>query len=257
MSISRDTYTNITSNTGTSFTFSHTCSGNARVLIVSFSHRTNDDCTGVTYNGVAMTQLKKINVPDGNEWIYMYGLIGPATGAHNVVANFTTSQVNYYTSVSYNGCKQDGLPNVSYSASPNTNQTSITGTFTTTKDKCIAVALVFDNGGSETAGTGATIIHSTNGITLAQSNPLTITPAGSFSLTINHSNETDAILMVGIEPAPEFSLSDIITMTEANSIWKFYFTVRDTITGSEPFMKIINGWHNISKVISSWSNQDK
>jgi hypothetical protein len=242
-------------NTGTSFTLSHTCSGSTRVLIVGFTHRNEDDVTGVTYDGVAMTQLVKLNKVDGDEWLYIYGLIAPATGANDVVASFSSSQVNYYGAVSYNGCKQDGLPNTTDSLDVGTNETSITTTFTTTKDRCAAVAFSAD-GGTETAGAGATILNYLNGNGMLESSSLVI-PTGEYSMTVNFSSATAAIVSVAIEPEPFYEATlETMTMTE-NPVWKWLETFTETITGSEPYLLVKKLWKNTTKSVSTWLNQDK
>lgn len=70
----------------TSVTFAHTTTGSDRVLIVGASWRDGFPlavCTGITYNGVAMTALG--DHKSGTLGICMYALVAPATGANNVV----------------------------------------------------------------------------------------------------------------------------------------------------------------------------
>ncbi len=61
--IAFDSATNGGSGTGTSLTYAHTCSGSARLLRVGVNlyNPGTDDLTGVTYAGVAMTQIGKIS----------------------------------------------------------------------------------------------------------------------------------------------------------------------------------------------------
>lgn len=66
---------------GTSLTFSHTCSGSNRYLTVWITKSATQSITGVTYNGTAMTSVANTE--------NVYGLINPTSGAHNIVVSFT------------------------------------------------------------------------------------------------------------------------------------------------------------------------
>lgn len=77
--------------TGTSITLSFTIgSGSNRILIVAVNHLTSDTTSGVTYNGVAMTQLGSVH--EGITLWYMLESQLPTTGAYNIVASFTSSR---------------------------------------------------------------------------------------------------------------------------------------------------------------------
>ena len=103
------------STTGTSLTFSHTVSGSNRVLIVAASSNGGDHITGITYNAVAMTQQAKLAV--GTNYVYLYYLIAPDTGAHDVVVSSGSSVVLVACAVSYTGVSQSGFPDASTSTS--------------------------------------------------------------------------------------------------------------------------------------------
>jgi hypothetical protein len=74
------------SNTGgSSLTFSHTCSGSDRLLIVGVSVDSGHTVSGVTYAGAAMTQIGTATA--GNVRAYLFSKVAPATGANNVVVS--------------------------------------------------------------------------------------------------------------------------------------------------------------------------
>jgi len=83
------------------------------LLLVSIVYQAaTDDVTGVTWNGDSMTKL--INGAWGNnnnEQIYIYGLLNPDTGSHNIVVSKTGAStfVTFY-GLSYSGVSQSGLP---------------------------------------------------------------------------------------------------------------------------------------------------
>lgn len=83
--------------------WSHTCSGSDRILIVSIAN--DGTSSSATYNGVAMTQQGSV-VSDLTVWY----LINPDTGTNTV--SFTNSSGTKYrgASSSYTGVKQTGFP---------------------------------------------------------------------------------------------------------------------------------------------------
>src|SRR5581483_9241133 len=54
------------------------------LLVCVVGDATTDKVTGVTYNSVAMTLLKKLNAGTSTGWIYVFGLASPASGSHSV-----------------------------------------------------------------------------------------------------------------------------------------------------------------------------
>lgn len=74
-------------------TFSHTCTA-ATALIVVINCETNNTVTSCTYNGVAMTQIWSRNGGSGVVHSDGWMMVNPASGAHNVVANFTSDTAN-------------------------------------------------------------------------------------------------------------------------------------------------------------------
>lgn len=93
-----------TSTGATSRTWSHTCSGSDRILIVSLFVNGSISGLSITYNSVAMTLLDSIS--DGTYYLYMYYLLAPSTGANTVSASWTTSRGVLGSSVSYTSVNQ-------------------------------------------------------------------------------------------------------------------------------------------------------
>ena len=79
------------SDTASSMTVSHTTgSGSDRLMLVGISYN-NDDyetVTGVTYNGASLTEVGTGNNSDDAR-VYIYSLVAPDSGTHNVVINFS------------------------------------------------------------------------------------------------------------------------------------------------------------------------
>lgn len=82
-----------------SATWSHTCGGTNRILVVGVNARglianTNTTVTGVTYNGVALTKIRHDSVDSGDTYrgrSELWYLIAPATGANDIVVTWTGS----------------------------------------------------------------------------------------------------------------------------------------------------------------------
>ena len=85
-------------------TFAHTCSGNDRLLVASVqAYPANDTISGVTYNGVSMTLIAKRANTSG-VYDYLFYLLNPASGTHDVVISGTglfDDAVCSYTGVGY------------------------------------------------------------------------------------------------------------------------------------------------------------
>lgn len=95
---------------GTSHTYAHTCTGSDLILFVAVATNQSDDLiSGVTYNSVAMTLVDKQQGTSTN-YSYLYYLLNPATGEHNVVISATGTCTIYSDSASYTGAKQTGQP---------------------------------------------------------------------------------------------------------------------------------------------------
>lgn len=93
----------------TGITWSHTCSGSNRLLVVgvAFSAADAGVTTGVTYNSVSMTSLGKVhtnNQTDG--FVELFYLIAPATGTNTVSYTASASGDLGGGSVSFTGADQ-------------------------------------------------------------------------------------------------------------------------------------------------------
>lgn len=103
----------------TSLTYSHTNAGSDRALAVGIYHfNGSGNVSGVTYNGVSMTQLGTVVADGSGGDVYLYGIANPATGANNIVISESASMQIFATSVSYTGVDQSTpFPDVAISSS--------------------------------------------------------------------------------------------------------------------------------------------
>lgn len=204
MAIAFDAATNGGVNAGTTFTFSHTCSGSDRLLFVGFVwDSADDDVVSVTYNGVGMTLVAK-NLTGQNR--YLYRLIAPASGAHDVVITTTAGHTVFAGATSYTGADQTSQPAGTTNSSA-VGATSLLTSVTTTVDQAWTVLLEGSyNGGAEPgAGTGSTkrTADSSFGTWGLFDSGGAISPAGSYSMTTTRTSATDreiGHIMVAINP---------------------------------------------------------
>lgn len=197
------TYDNFTSggnvSPGTSLTWSHTCAGGGRLLLVFMrgGNGEGDKVTGVTYAGVAMTKLgSTVTVGGGsNQVMSGYYLINPAIGANNVVVSLSSGYIQA-ASVSYKNVRQTGFPD-SINTNSATSASSLTVSTTTVKNNCWTV--LFGKGSSITAGTGSTSRGVNSDTRIFDSNGV-ITPAGSTNMSFTNSVDDVGGIIVSFAP---------------------------------------------------------
>jgi hypothetical protein len=150
----------------TSITLAHNCSGLKRILWVWVSTVDGDSNadahSGVTYDGVAMTQAGKANNTAGGDHIggSLWYLVGPSTGSDNIVASFGATMDH----IVLQGVSLTGIDQTTPIASPvetatgtSTSATdTIGGTTTLRKDSIIVNGMTQHDYGTLTAGTGVT-----------------------------------------------------------------------------------------------------
>lgn len=204
MAIARDTFTDLGQQTLVNpYSANFTCTGSNLALLVCITGLGGDFITSVTYNGVAMTLIDKLNFTS-TVWMYTYILAAPATGSHAVVINGSTTNTYNVFAESITGAKQTGLPDAHTTATA-ASADHITKAITTVADNCWTFYYVQDT----VSGTGSTYTYTNltqrqandDGI-FADSNGA-ITPAGSFTGTVTATGVTQnwAALVVSLAPA--------------------------------------------------------
>lgn len=189
---------------GSTQTISHTCTGSNLILVVGFlTYRiagTANSVTGVTYNGVAMTQYGVLERAATSEYQYMYYLVGPSTGANNIVVSTSNTLDAFQCSnASYTGVQQTGQPDSYVTVAPSSSG-GITATTTTVADNCwLAGFFCSDTAGSWTAGANTTLRDASGNNQFCDSNGAK-TPAGSYSLITTKASGIDSGQMVSISP---------------------------------------------------------
>jgi len=189
----------------TTATWSHTITGTDTYLVVFLDDESGDGAVSVTYNGVAMTQLIKLNLSGTGIYQYMYGLANPATGVNNVVATLTGGHAGFALATSYSGAQQTTPADATVSNTSASTSSPFTTTITTLADNCWTIMGSRSNIGAS-AGTGSTFRNSRSGADgndhgIYDSNGA-ITPAGNYSMGLTFSGTAAPIGTVMVSIAP-------------------------------------------------------
>lgn len=147
--------------TATSLTTSHTTGvGQSRYALVGVvSGLGTDVVTGVTYGGIAMTQVSKIIGGTGGSarTIYLYSLMAPLSGANNVVITNSGSELTGGLIATYADCRQTATPE-NFSQTLAASGASLSCSITTLTDQAYAISFVKnDIDVSIVAGAGTTV----------------------------------------------------------------------------------------------------
>lgn len=164
MAIARDAATDGLNNgvAGPSHTFAHTCTGSdlyLEVVVVGDIGGGADDITGVTYNGVAMTQIRKEAGATIARMTYVYALMGPASGTHNVVISAGSTHFIQGAARSYTGVTtgQPDVSNVTFSNADADSSLTTSITPLTANSWVLLTTGGYDSNNLPTAGTGANL----------------------------------------------------------------------------------------------------
>ena len=225
MAIALDTSANLGSTSGTSLTVAYTCTGSNLVLfvLVEGDVAPSDKITGVTYNSVAMTLIDKKNAASGIRVEYLFGLLGPATGAHNIVISASSVITIAGAAASYTGVSQVGLPDA-FTDNSATSTTSIATAITTKTDKCWVLYCGANSGGGgsgNTGGANTTLRQSAagNGDAFIGDTNGTVHPAGAITMNVSDSGANNWLVIaasfapVDVTPYARHHVSVFIPIT--------------------------------------------
>lgn len=248
--IAFDTSTTAFTHSGSSLTWSHTCTGTDRFLVVFVMCSSSKSISSVTYNGVAMTAHPSSG---GGQRIIPYVLANPASGANNIVVTMTSTTYIYPVASSYTGVDQTNPVDTSNQTSQSASST--TSNFTTTVDNCWAVMAARQaSTGNTSASTGSTLREANAGFTQLYDTNTVLTPAGSHSMAITHSGAgTTDTNLVAIKPATAASGIAFDAATEDKTSTGTTLTYAHTCTGTDRFLYVhvttlTTGSHTINSV---------
>lgn len=197
-----------------SLTFSHTCTGTGTTGLLLVCLETVDangrTISSATYNGVAMTQVPTISpyTPAAGRLHYMFYLLSPTVGAHNIVLTMTGAVSNNLVaaSTSYTGVKQTGFPDASgqtFNASTPGSNLSIS--ITSVASGCWLTGFgTAEGSGGVSAGTSTTERTSSayGNCFVAGFDSNGTVPSGSNSLMFHSATTTDYMTWLAVSIAP-------------------------------------------------------
>lgn len=203
MALARDTFTDLGQQSLVNpYSANYTCTGSNLELVVCITGLGGDFITSVTYNGVAMTLVDKMNFTS-TVWMYSYILIAPATGTHAVAINGSTTNTYNVFAASWTSAKQSGQPDAHTTATA-ASADHITKAMSTIADGSWVIFYVQDT----VSGTGTTYTYTNltqrqandDGIFADSNGP--VSPAGSFTGTVTVTGVTQdwAALILSISP---------------------------------------------------------
>lgn len=185
ISFDNSTFDNNADSQSTSHTTAHTVgSGSNRILWVGVRGFTDDRVTGVTYNGVSMTQITK-RTRTGCGYLFM--LVNPATGNNNVVVSMSPADFAYVTVMSYDGAAQTGQPD-SFSGNDTASDIQAHATTTTVADNSWLVSFQYNGATQFATGTNSFMRswNPTYGATVGADTNSPQTPAGDHAMTLTY-----------------------------------------------------------------------
>lgn len=171
-----------------SLTVAHTCTGANRLLVVATLVDGSKTITGVTYNGVAMTQFGGALTFSGTWSLDSWYIINPASGANNIIASASSGTPNIYlTGVSYTSVVQTSSFDVGNGGGLDSG-TGATATVTSVANNDIMVSsFATTNANTITASTNTTVRVGSGTLLMMGDYQIAGSGAQSMSATINAS----------------------------------------------------------------------
>ena len=171
-----------------SYSWSHTCAGADRYLIVAISMLSvvGSSVSGITYNGVAMSLLRARASGAGAVRSEMWGLVAPATGSNTIAVTLSAALDSIGSACSFTGVHQTSPTEGANDASAtNVGAADATVDVTTVADNDWVVDNVASSDTAITVGAGQISRANTTGAlgsgALSTEGPKT--PAGSVTMS--------------------------------------------------------------------------
>lgn len=170
-----------------SYSWSHTCTGNNRYLLVGISMLSlAQTVSGITYNSVALTFLGAKSSITGAARVELWGLVAPSTGSNTIAVTLTGSIASAGNASSYADVNQS-LSTEAFNSNQATNigAADATVTVTTVADNDWCVDILATDDTAVTVGAGQTQTGNVSGAggSSAMSYKGPKTPAGTVTMS--------------------------------------------------------------------------
>lgn len=153
------TFDNSSTGTATALTctVAHTTAGSNRLLVVSTLVDGGKTITGVTYNGIAMTQFGGELIFSGGHAINGWYIINPASGSNNIVATANSGTPNIYVrGVSYTSVVQTSSLDVANGGGTDSGSSMVATATTVFHNDIMISAFAVTSANTITASTNTT-----------------------------------------------------------------------------------------------------
>jgi hypothetical protein len=201
--IALDAFTDITTTTGTSLTFSHTTSGSDRDLVV-LPIVAGSSTSSVTYNAAAASHVDTLVMTDESSRQYSFwNKAAPSSGANNVVINVAASVFIRGTCASYTGVDQTTPNNGTAGKIENTATSPVNVDITSTVADTWGIGGFRSDAGTQGNGTGAgalTLRAVANSLGYADTNG-SLGTAGTEGINFTISSSNGWLIAMLIAPA--------------------------------------------------------
>lgn len=184
-------------------TWSHTCSGTNRLLVVGYGLGTSSDAgltVAATYNAISMTATTLVHTNNGTSgFVQMFYLINPPTGANTV--SLTASGPGTFAieggSISFDGADQTtGIRNFNSAFGSSTTPSA---TITSTAGNMVVAIVTNGNTIASSSQTSQYIANNTGGATGGGCCNAGATAAGSSSVNMSWTVSSDDWAVVGMD----------------------------------------------------------
>ena len=176
--------------TASSETRSLTITGSNTALMVAVQHTSARTVSSVTYAGTNLTKILGDIVGEGAIRVDIWYLVGTATGTNNIVTTMSGSDTFRTSALWYTGVgsgASTGGTDCSTSVSWSATTANQTATVTTVADN-VWLCGYWRSQSTYVAGTNVTLREDISGVLDTEDTNGPLTPAGSYSQTINYSS---------------------------------------------------------------------
>lgn len=201
MPISKDATSSInTGSSGTSQSWSHTCSGSNRYLLVAVAtNGGGSDATGATYAGANMTALGSQQEGDTGYRISLWGLVNPASGTNTITVSWNEDHAVECCAISFTNVSQSA-PTGTVALAQTQSSVAITKTVGAFTDSLVVDAVAWNQGAlpaNESAGPQQT--HRVGGSGSFARCSIS-TESGSATITMSHGFDTSTNAALAVLP---------------------------------------------------------
>lgn len=215
--------------------------GANRILFVTALKQSSQTVTSITYGGIPMTQVESVLGYTFAENLYIYMLVNPPSGTHDIVALYSGAGVNLIYASSYTGAAQTGQPDA-HTSQRATSGTSLSTSLNMVADNSWMYGFFRVANSIQTPDSNTSFFAANNDVNQADTNG-SLTPTGSYSMGVNSYGDGVAAQMVvsfapAVAPTAAIAFDNVVQYTSC--VTGTSCTYSYTVTGSNTFLACSN-----------------